>query len=331
MRKVRRQAARPEPWTPASHRQELERTIARASSGNRAALSAFASWLEHERGFASGSMCLAVRSVRPFVEAVTRDGRLGFSAAFRKLGSDAVEDFFVRYGRSAGPGSRREVCWAMWLFLTFASQRSWVSPELAGAVPRFRRYKLSHLPRGLREDQLARLIRSVSTATPTARDRAIVYLLATYGVRAGHVASLRLDDIVWEEHMITFAGHKGGKAIRHTLTDAIAESLARYLRHERPDSDCPYVFLRSVRPHLRLAPHSVTDIVRAEMLRSGLDRRGPHTLRHTFATRVLGAGKSLKDVADLLGHRSLRAVEIYAKVDQPRLLMAAAEWPEVVS
>ena len=52
-------------------------------------------------------------------------------------------------------------------------------------------------------------------------------------------------------------------------------------------------------------------------------------LRHAFAQRVLAANKSLKTVADLLGHRALSSVAVYAKVDEQRLREVALEWPEV--
>jgi site-specific recombinase XerD len=58
---------------------------------------------------------------------------------------------------------------------------------------------------------------------------------------------------------------------------------------------------------------------------------GPHRLRHAFATRLLCGGQPLKSIADLLGHRSLSATAIYAKVDHPRLFAVAVEWPQVLS
>ena len=67
------------------------------------------------------------------------------------------------------------------------------------------------------------------------------------------------------------------------------------------------------------------------MARVGLPLHGPHSLRHAFATRLLAAGQSLKTIADLLGHRSLGSVSIYAKVDYTRLLEVADEWPGVQS
>ena len=159
----------------------------------------------------------------------------------------------------------------------------------------------------------------------------MVYLLATYGVRRQQVSALRLADIDWRERTIDFAAHKRGKSIHHTLTQSVAQALADYLRNERATSDCDYVFLRHPPPHLRLGPLAVSGLVRSRMARCGLPPRGPHALRHTFATRLLRAGESMKAIADLLGHRSLDAVAIYAKVDYARLLECAVDWPEVVS
>jgi integrase len=112
----------------------------------------------------------------------------------------------------------------------------------------------------------------------------------------------------------------------------VSEALAEYLYAERPsEGDDSYVFLRHRSPHLRLGPKAVSNLVRARLVRCGLPPRGPHALRHAFATRLLRAGESFKVIADLLGHRSLAAVGVYAKVDHPRLLEVAAEWPEEVT
>ena len=67
------------------------------------------------------------------------------------------------------------------------------------------------------------------------------------------------------------------------------------------------------------------------MLRCGLPPLYPRVLLHTFATRLLRAGQPVKTIADLLGHRSLTSVAIYAKVDLDRLLEVAMDWPEVSS
>ncbi|MFN2626477.1 MAG: tyrosine-type recombinase/integrase, partial [Mycobacteriales bacterium] len=114
--------------------------------------------------------------------------------------------------------------------------------------------------------------------------------------------------------------YKRGKATEHTLIPAIADALVRYLRTERSgDEDDEFVFLRQCPPHVRMSPSAVAYAVRRYMRFAGVEPHGPHSLRHAFACRQLRNSRSLKTIADLLGHRSLGAVAIYAKVDHPRL------------
>ncbi len=317
-------------WSLASQATYTRRRIDRAYAGNRPALRAFADWLAEVRGLAPGSITVRLGSACSFVDAVTDRAGAACGEAFQSLAPDDVEDFFVRYGKGHGMAARRSMRSAMRLFLKFAASRGWVDLELADAVPRLRSYRLS-LPRGLSDEQLSVLLGSPWEGRCPRRDRAVVYLLATYGVRRQQVSDLQLADIDWRERTIDFAAHKGGKAIHHILTQSVAEALADYLWTERPTSDCDYVFLRQTSPHLRLGPGAITDLVRARMASCGLPRRGPHALRHTFASRLLRAGESVKAIADLLGHRSLDAVAVYAKVDFARLLECAIDWPEVAS
>jgi integrase/recombinase XerD len=318
-------------WSPESQDIYTRETIEKASQENRPTLRAFADWLGAE-GLGSGSITLRLTSARSFVDVVTARAGAPCVRAFQALTADGIEGFFVEYGRNHGLAARRHMRSAMRLFLKFAAFSGWVSWDLPDAVPSLLGYRLSGLPGGLSDQELSTLLSLPwEKGKCIQRDRAIVYLLATYGVRRQQVSSLQLADIDWPDRTIHFAAHKGGKAVRHLLTPTVAESLADYLRNERPISDCDYVFLRWMRPHVQLGPMAVSSIVRARMTRCGLPPRGPHVLRHAFATRLLKAGQPVKSIADLLGHRSLDAVAIYAKVDYARLLESAVDWPEVAS
>ena len=73
--------------------------------------------------------------------------------------------------------------------------------------------------------------------------------------------------------------------------------------------------------------------VKLAIERAGIDApmRGPNLLRHTVATCLIRSGASLKEIADLLGHRRLETTQIYAKLDLESLREVAQPWPEVVS
>lgn len=323
------QRGKNEVWSPQSERRYTESRISRARASNQATLRDFARWLE-EIPLDLATITLRIQSIACFVDAIAPGSGKSCSESLRLLSSAGVEDFFVAYGRDHGMAARRSLQTALRGFLEFAASRGWVERDLVGAVPVLRSYRLAGLPRGLSNEHIATVLSSPWGHRPCAiRDRAIVYLLATYGVRRGQISALQLADVDWREQRISFAAHKGGKRIEHTLSAAVAETLAAYLCSQRPQSDSTYVFLRSRAPYRRLNPAAITALVCARFVRCGLPARSPHSFRHAFATRLLRAEQPMKAIADLLGHQSLSAVSIYAKVDYARLLECGCQWPEV--
>lgn len=319
-------------WSPQSHHSYTLRRIQRAGTRNRRTLRSFAKWLADSRGLGPATITVRIGAASTFVDAITSRAGCSCAPALRSITAGQIEEFFVEYSKGRGMSARRKMCTAIRALLEFASRRGWVCREMAAAVPRLVGYRLSHLPRGVSDEQLSQLL-----STPwekgecLRRDRAIVWLLSTYGVRRFQLCSLRLTDIDWHHRTVLFAAHKGGKAVEHVLTEAVAQALGEYLSKERPSSDCDYVFLRQRRPHVRLGPGAISNMVRRRTRRCGLPALSPHAFRHAFATRLLQAGQPVKAIADLLGHRTLATVAVYAKVDYARLLECAVDWPEVPS
>lgn len=326
----KRKTAKNRPWRGVETlRDYTENTIKKASPVWRRCLRAFAYWLEEVRGLAISSITVRVTSVRLFLEALDDSGGVH---TLRCLTVTQVEDFFIGYAKDHGPAAKRSMCAGVRLFLRFADLRGWVRPDLESAVISLRRYRLSRVTRGLDRKSVLRLVEA--STEMSARDHCLVLLFAIYGVRRGQVCGLRLEDVDWRKKTITFLAHKGGKSVQHILVPSVAEALAKYLTNERPIVEIQSVFLRAKKPYLPLGPSAITTLVRALMARlciEGCIHYGPHALRHAFATHLLQNGQPLKVIADLLGHRSLGAASIYAKVDHPLLLDVAEEWPELVS
>lgn len=323
-----KQKARRRPWRgDASHRDHTENAIRAAAPPWRRCLRCFSAWLEAERELAPASITVRIASTRTFLQGQQGSG----VRALKRLGVEDLEDFFVEHSKRRGPGANRSMQAAMRLFLRFAATRGWVKPGLADAVPRMRSYRLSHIPRGMRPDDVHALVSLASSLS--ARNRAIVLLLATYGLRRGQVCALSLEDIDWRAKTILIRAHKGGKAVLHRLLPAVADAIAEYVQRERPTVETSTVFLSTSESCSALSPSGLSSVIRRslERLGSSCRPRGPHALRHAFATRLVQGGQPLKVIADLLGHRSLAAVSVYAKVDHPRLLEVASEWPEVAS
>lgn len=317
------------PWCPQRVWEYAARQVSKAPRGHRASLQAFSDWLRESRGMAGGSVVLRLQSIRRFLAWLGGRAR----AELRKLTVRSVERFFVESRQEHGLAAQRSMQAALRLFFRFGAERHWCAVGLVDAVPSLHAYRLSEVPRGLSDDQVALALRSVPIDTDVgARDLAVLSLLATYGVRRGQVAHLRLSDIDWRGRLIHFRGHKGGKPIRHALTTSVAAAVGRYVDRFRPRVDDDHVFLRSRVPHLPLNPSAISVSVSTRLRQAGVDAplRSPHAFRHAFATRLLRAGRPMKQVADLLGHRHLDSAAIYGKVDLVALRGLATEWPAVL-
>ncbi len=183
-------------------------------------------------------------------------------------------------------------------------------------------------PKALTEQEVRRLLRAVH-AEGNARDVAIVEVLLGTGIRVGELLALRVGDVVIRERSGTLTVRRGkhGQYRELPLTSAVRKALAAYLEThpERENLDAPLWW--GQRGPLR-DRSAVLRILRKYALRAGLDDFGPHTLRHTFATRYLAANPGdLRGLAALLGHASLNTVMVYT---EPRLEDLAERMERVV-
>lgn len=165
-------------------------------------------------------------------------------------------------------------------------------------------------PRALQAAELRRLLREAH-ACGNPLHRAVVTTLAYTGLRAGELCSLHLQDVRLGERKgeVTVRG-KGGRTRRVPLPAEARRVLREYLA-VRGDVPWRQLFVGQRGP---LTPGGVWTIVRALARRARLEGVTPHTLRHTYATRLLReAGADLVMVAELLGHRSLATTARYTR------------------
>jgi integrase/recombinase XerC len=191
----------------------------------------------------------------------------------------------------------------------------------------------SRLPDFMTVDAVASLVEAPDAGTDTGkRDHAILELLYGAGLRAGELTGLNLGDISLDERLVRVLG-KGQKERIVPFGTRAAESLEAYLgvrgkrikvgKSPKADRDRALageaVFLNCMGG--RLTSRSVGNIVDhyVERLAERL-KVHPHTLRHTFATHMLGAGADLRAIQELLGHESLSTTQKYTHVSMEQLL-----------
>ena len=217
-------------------------------------------------------------------------------------------------------------------FLRFLSWTDLNGQDLARFVPRTPCYRLAHLPPRLAWEDVRRAIDAIDVRTSVGvRNRAILLLVATTGLRNKELRSLELPDIHWRKAEVLVRQTKAKRDRVVPLVQEAGEALAGYVLHARPKSDSDRVFLQHVPPVRPIDGSSViSGIVRSALERGGLELprvAGAHLVRHSLATQLVGQRRPINEVADLLGHRSIDTTAIYVKVAVPQLADVALPFP----
>jgi site-specific recombinase XerD len=190
-------------------------------------------------------------------------------------------------------------------------------------------WQQASLPKTLSNSEVECLLAAlVHDGTAALRTAAIVHCALDLGLRSCEVAHLGLDDIDWSAATITLRGTKGRREDVMPLPAATGQAIADYLKYERPPTSNRAVFVRNIAPRDQpVGPDLIRKSIRQAYARAGLPYTRSHLLRHTMASRLLAGGSSLKEVADVLRHRSLNTTLIYAKLDSKNLAEVALPWP----
>ena len=228
----------------------------------------------------------------------------------------------------APTSSRWQPVTAMRAMIRFLVTEGSISPNLAKAIPLMRTWKHATLPKHFSPEQLDRVFALCRDDSAISfRDGAIVLLMARLGMRSGEVRQLQLEDIDWAEGVIHIHLGKSRHERILPLPEDAGAAIVSYLRTERPVSSNRTIFLSLCPPFASLT--SIVEITRRVLQKAGITgvRVGAHHFRHTAATQMVRHGASFKDVADVLGHRSLETTAIYAKLDVHSLVQVALPWP----
>lgn len=190
-------------------------------------------------------------------------------------------------------------------------------------------WRLASLPRALKPDEVERLLNSFTAVRRwPKRGYAIVRCALDMGLRAGEIANLMISDIDWRSGTVTLRGTKSLRQDILPLPMETGQALADYLQHERPVTSNPGIFVRHNGAHDQSVTSSaIQKVIKWACRRAGLMHYSAHSFRHTLACRLVENGSSLKEVADVLRHRSLNTTLIYAKLDTPKLSAVPLPWP----
>lgn len=277
-------------------------------------------YLDHvatERGLARKTVEAYARDLAAFTRfALAR----GVRAPARLSAADVRAHLAALGDRGLSARSQARALAALRGFVRFLARRGTLRDDILRQV-RIRRPP-TRLPRTLGNSEVQTLLAQPVDSEPRGqRDRALLELLYACGLRVSEAIGLRGAQVDLAAGFVTVMG-KGGKERVVPLGRFARAALEAYLASERPrllrGRPSPFVFLG---PRGRpLTRQAVWKLVRRRALAAGLGRRvSPHTLRHTFATHLLGGGADLRIVQTLLGHADIATTQVYTHVAPARL------------
>lgn len=286
----------------------------------------FDRYMEDARGLAPKTRENAVRVAGRLLREHFADGAVEFDA----ITPDHVRAFFAEQAKLyMTPVSLGTLVSGLRGYLRWRSTLGNRTHALAGTLSNPANWQQASLPKSLEPAEVEQLVAALGQPGPSMRRAdAMVRCALDLGLRIGEVARLSLDDIDWVAGTITLRRTKGRREDVMPLPLATGHAIVAYLRSERPKTLHRMVFASHKTPRERcICAALVGQTIRAAYTRAGLPYTRAHLLRHTMANRLLAVGSSLKEVADVLRHRSLNATHVYAKLDGRHLAEVALPWP----
>jgi len=277
------------------------------------------SYLDHlavERGLSANTLAAYRRDLRTYFVWLRAQGIKQPSA----LTLESSRRFALFMEQQSGRGSRTRTLSAVKGFHRYLFREGKLEHlDISGIAAPKRIYKV---PFVLSQVEVERLLEQPLSGASRLRDRAMLELAYSTGMRVSELCGLRFEELDLKTKLVRIRG-KGGRERIVPFGSKTSAALECYLEHERPlhsgARPLPYVFLN--RRGGRLSRVGFWKMLRKAAAAAGLPAEvTPHTLRHSFATHLLEGGADLRAVQELLGHASIATTQIYTKLDVDYLL-----------
>jgi integrase/recombinase XerD len=279
----------------------------------------FLHFLRIEKRLSQNSIQAYKRDLSLFFNFLKEQGFSDYSA----LKLDDLESFAVYLSEKKryAPTSQARVMSGVKTFLAFLLRSGYISQSHTSnwKAPRTKR----KLPVYLEIEEIERMIESIDLSRPGGeRDKAMLELLYSSGLRVSELVGLKLNDIYLDDQMLKVKG-KGNKERLVPVGRAAGLQLNRYMALVRSHQAIAkahegFVFLNL--QGKQISRVSVFKLVKKTAELAGIDKEvSPHTFRHSFATHLVKNGADLRAVQQMLGHASITTTEIYTHLDREHL------------
>jgi tyrosine recombinase XerC len=280
-------------------------------------ISEFLSFLRHEKNASPHTLAAYERDLRQ-VAAYLKEREVRWDKAGNVLLRGFLAELHEKKRKKSTIGRKLA---ALRSFYAFCVRKKWTAENPAKVLATPKQEK--KVPSFLSEDETTSLLDLPRSAKPLdLRDKAILELFYATGIRVSELVGIETGDLHFGERLVRVRG-KGKKERIVPFGRTAREALEEYSRARRgliDEEGAEPAFFLNYRGG-RLTTRSVQRMVRKYIHRTAVVRKiSPHSLRHSFASHLLGRGADLRVIQELLGHSSLATTQKYTHVDLKQLL-----------
>ncbi len=253
------------------------------------------------------------------------------------LGVRELSGFFV-HERHLGRKTLASLRSLLGDFLDFAAAAGQAPTGLAGRLPPQRHVRNQSEPHLWTAEEIRRVLAVIDRQSATGkRDYAMILTVARLGLRISDLRHLELGDLDWRAKTIAIVQHKTGRPLCLPLLDDVGWAIIDYIRHGRPGTTCPKVFVKHRYPFDTFGTaSSVSGRLSCHAARAGIEftpgkASGMHSLRDALAVAMIGNDTPMPVVSAVLGHASTDTTQAhYLRFDTLRLRHCALDVEDVL-
>lgn len=275
----------------------------------------FGKYIEAERNYSQNTMRAYNRDIMAFIEFV--GSKLDIHDV-RNITEYEIRQFVGSLYKRNGKSTIERKLASLRSFFDFLRNEEFISNNPAKLVPSPKKDK--NLPKFLTVDEVYQLLdNKLFNGDLGIRNKAIVELLYSCGIRVGELENMDLMDIDFEKGLVTVMG-KGAKERIIPVGSKAIDSVRDYIKirnNFKPRSQSLFLNSRGY----ALTSRSVERIVKDICIKASISKKiSPHVLRHSFATHLLGSGADLRSIQDMLGHSSLSITQKYTHTSIEKIM-----------
>lgn len=265
----------------------------------------FNTYLENSVGATEGTRYIYCRHSKHFLLTVFKNQKVEIT----QITPQEIIRYIIKRSKCYKPKTAKSVISSLRAFFRFLIMQGLIDHKRIDIIHTVQCRKTSSFPKILSKEQVQGLLDVFDVYKSNGcRGKAMALLMLFLGLRASEVASLTLDDIDWDEGILTIQDSKNRKSTMLPLPQNIGQALAEYLIKERPNTKYRQIFVKHF-PWKNIGTpikaHVVQRIIRYAF--NKMDKnipepisKGTHILRHTAASRMLHNGATIKEISDVL-------------------------------